>query len=120
MIYIKKSVLCFVNNSKNGENISLFHNYFKKRTEIHQINTRNRNNLVVTRSKIEMGKKNVHNFGASQWNNLPNKFKTSKSIHIFKKAVNHWVGTNGVTGCYVMGTRNAVSPLRVFAARLCN
>ena len=56
MIYIKKSVLCFVNNSKNGENISLFHNYFKKRTEIHQINTRNRNNLVVTRSKIEMGK----------------------------------------------------------------
>jgi len=63
----------------------IFSNSFMPNTEIHLYNTRSINNLHLSSINTLSGARCIK-FKASQlWNNLPEKFKSSKNVNTFKK-----------------------------------
>ena len=58
-------------------------NLFEKSCEIHNYNTRNKNNFHVKSVRSEKRKMSVNITGVSLWNKLPINIKESKAIYVF-------------------------------------
>ena len=66
---------------------SIFQNYFKLRCDVHNINTRQANDLHLPKFKTETGKKLVKYYGTMIYGNLDNSIKNLKSIASFAKHI---------------------------------
>lgn len=62
-------------------------NYFNIQQGRHTYNTRQVNNLAVTKYKTELYSKSIRILGPKLWNTLPNEIKSSPSLNSFKKKV---------------------------------
>jgi hypothetical protein len=63
---------------------------------LHETNTvtRSNNNLVISSTRTEMGKKSVYNYCATLWNNvIPNELKEFKKLSYdsFKNKISGWL-----------------------------
>ena len=77
----------FVYESVKKHSIEQFHNYYTMNYNIHQINTRQLNQIHRSNTKTQYGLNSLKNYGARLWNSLPKEFQKSKSLATFKKAV---------------------------------
>ena len=59
-------------------------NMFDKSCEIHNYNTRNKNNFHVKSVRSEKRKISINIAGVSLWNELSNNIKESKTLYVFK------------------------------------
>ena len=66
---------------------AIFSNYFKFRSAIHNINTRQVNTLHLPRFKTETGKKSIKYYGAMIYNDLDQSIKNQTTIASFAKHV---------------------------------
>ena len=74
------------NKLLNKIQVIQFHNYY--RFTVHDHNTRNINRLYANQcSPNRYGESTLHYRGTQLWNLLDDKFKKSKSVYIFKKAI---------------------------------
>ena len=77
----------FVYESIKEHSIKQFHNYYTMNYNIHQINTRQQNQIHRSITKTQYGLNSLKVYGARLWNSLPIEFQQSKSLATFKKAV---------------------------------
>ena len=69
---------------------STFHSWYRRRDTIHGHNTRDRD-LLQHRFKTKYGESTVNHNGVKLWNYLDAGIKSSKSIHIFKRATKQYL-----------------------------
>ena len=82
----KQEILTFVHNFKNEKLPLVFSNYFTTFSQIHGINTRNRNtNFIIPKVSSNLGSTSITFEGAVLWNNLDKKMKESTSVKSFRK-----------------------------------
>ena len=62
-----------------------FNNYFTKRSDIHDYQTRHVNDLNLTNNKKAFPDHSVRTGGPIIWNSLEEKIKNSKSVKQFRK-----------------------------------
>ena len=60
---------------------------FKRNCDVHNYNTRSKDNFYTRQTTTQMSKMSVNLKGVEIWNDLPNQIKTSVSLNIFKKRV---------------------------------
>ena len=58
---------------------------FKKRSSIHQHNTRNSNNLDIPKCRTVKAQNSFSYRGVSIWNSLPSEILNSPSVSVFKR-----------------------------------
>jgi len=58
---------------------------FTLNREIHQYNTRNRNDPIVPKHKLEATKRSIAHMGPIIWNSIPKEIKTAKNLSSFKR-----------------------------------
>ena len=63
---------------------SLFSNYFKKRSDFHNYNTRYADNLNLTKNKKSFSDRGIRIKGPIIWNSLSREIKNSKSVKHFR------------------------------------
>ena len=62
-----------------------FHNYFTYNRQFHDYETRNRDNMNIPHSRLDIRKQATRTAGPTLWNSLPEHIKRSPSIEIFKR-----------------------------------
>ena len=83
----KQAILTFVHKFQNNKLPFVFDSYFTSFSEIHNINTRNRNNnFIVPRVTSRLGSTNISFVGAVSWNNLDRLSKEIESEKSFRKS----------------------------------
>ena len=83
----KQTILTFVHKFQNNKLPFVFDSYFTSFSEIHNINTRNRNNnFIVPRVTSRLGSTNISFVGAVSWNNLDRISKEIESEKSFRKS----------------------------------
>ena len=82
---LTKGVLCFVHNFVNNKLPTIFDNYFKKFTDVHNLNTRNKDNFIIPKHRTVLGSKTIKYMGAIKWNILDQKIKEIRNIKGFRK-----------------------------------
>jgi len=63
---------------------SLFKDYFIKRSNVHNLNTRKNNDYQLTRNKTTFSSKGIRSTGPKYWNQLNTDIKNVKTINTFK------------------------------------
>ena len=75
-------------NTKTGNIISNFHNYYIPRGELHNLDLRNNNDLDQVLYSREHGRTAVKRVGSVYWNKLPEAIKAENpSPTVFKSSV---------------------------------
>ena len=69
---------------------------FKKRSSIHQYNTRNSKNLDIPKCRTAKAQSSFFYRGVSIWNSLPSEILNSPSVSVFKRKlksyyIDHWL-----------------------------
>ena len=82
---LTQGVLCFVHNFVNNKLPTIFDNYFKKFTDVHNLNTRNKDNFIIPKHRTVLGSKTIKYMGAIKWNILDQKIKEIRNIKGFRK-----------------------------------
>lgn len=57
----------------------------------HGLNTRNGNNLLVRRSNLDLGAREIYNRGPSFWNELPIQVRESNTLNSFKDRLKNYM-----------------------------
>ena len=84
----KLFILKFVQKCKMGEVPSIFSKYYKERTEIHSINTRNVKKYEIPRYKTTTyGHRTIRYIGSKLYNMLPIKIKDARTMNLFSAEV---------------------------------
>ena len=83
----KSTIIKFVFNCVKGNPIPAFEYYYMSQTTTHEMETRNRQNLVTYRNSNNMGLKTVHHIGASLWNRLDLEIKNIQNKNEFKNYI---------------------------------
>ena len=79
-----QELLTFVHKFKNKKLPNVFRNYFRKFDDVHNINTRNKENFIVPRFKTVFGSKVIKYFGAVTWNSLNHDIKNIRNVKSFR------------------------------------
>ena len=88
----KSSLLHFVYNCVKGSPIDPFKNYFTHRSDQHDYNLRNNDDLTRRNVSLNMGQSTTHYTGATLWNDLPDNLTDIKTIGSFKRGLkNHFL-----------------------------
>ena len=82
---LTQGVLCFVHNFVNNKLPTIFDNYFKKFTDVHNLNTRNKDKFVIPKHRTVLGSQTIKYMGAIKWNMIDQKIKEIRNIKGFKK-----------------------------------
>ena len=83
----KQEILTFVHNFQNNKLPPVFDSYFTRFSNIHNINTRNRNtNFILPIVSSTRGSTSISFEGAVLWNNLDNLSKEIKSGKSFRRS----------------------------------
>ena len=83
----KQEILTFVHNFQNNKLPSVFDSYFTSFSNIHDIDTRNRNtNFILPRVSSNLGSTRISFEGAVLWNSLDNSSKKIKSEKSFRRS----------------------------------
>ena len=83
MLTYRDGVLAF--KCLNGLAPEYLNKKFKKRSEVHNKNTRNKGKLDIPRYRIASGQRTFHYRASTLWNSLPKRFTDLPSIVTFKK-----------------------------------
>ena len=81
---LTQETLSFVHNFTHNKLPIIFNNYFRKFNDIHDRNTRNRNNFIIPRSKTVLGSKTIKYIGTVTWNALDQNIKLIDNIKKFR------------------------------------
>ena len=81
---LTQETLGFVHNFTHNKLPIIFNNYFRKFYDIHDRNTRNRNNFIIPRSKTVLGSKTIKYIGTVTWNALDQNIKLIDNIKKFR------------------------------------
>ena len=82
---LTQGVLCFVHNFVNNKLPIIFDNYFKKFTDVHNLNTRNKDKFVIPKHRTVLGSKTIKYMGSIKWNIIGQKIKEIRNIKGFRK-----------------------------------
>ena len=77
--------LKFISKLRLGQLPSYLYERIQYNFEIHDYNTRNRNNMRLPRMKTDLQKKSVFFEGLKLFNELPAELKECQSVEIFSK-----------------------------------
>ena len=80
-----QEIICFVHKFTNNKLPRTFNNYFNKFSDIHDVNTRYKDNYIIPKFKTVLGSKTVKKMGAVMWNSLEQNVKHIKNIKGFRK-----------------------------------
>ena len=83
MVYLKTAVIMYkASNDLLPANVQCV---FRKVNSVHRYSTRQQNDLYVQQVNSSMRKNSISYIGVQIWNKLDHSFKSSNSVHFFKK-----------------------------------
>ena len=92
--YLVLQILCFIYKASN----KLFPPYINKKlikvSDIHQHETRNRNNFYVTKANKQITKRSIFHDGVVLYNSIPSNIRQVKRLGSFKQLVTEYIKDN--------------------------
>ena len=79
----KSNILKFVYKQRHNETPEAFNEYFIQVNQVHNVNTRQQNNLYITKPNTNFGRKSIKIRGAQLWNSVSKDIRDTKTIKTF-------------------------------------
>ena len=81
----KSNILKFVYKQRHNETPEAFNEYFIQVNQVHNVNTRQQNNLHITKPNTNFGRKSIKIRGAQLWNSVSKDIRDTKTIKTFSQ-----------------------------------
>ena len=76
----------------------IFNDFFQRNSEIHNINTRQSNDLHVPFARLDVRKFSLKIHGATIWNDIPMCIKLASSVNVFKQMLRKYLNDMNMHG----------------------
>ena len=75
----------------NGSVPSYLSGLLTRRSSIHCLNTRNRQDLNIPKCRTSLAQRSFRYRAAKLWNTIPSKVKHSPTLNSFKRSIKNWL-----------------------------